>query len=79
MNRTTESASRKRSDIVQWIEDVLVTHHIMELLCMITDLFPSLVPGINKMCRKVGFGHKERIDASYKIFTFPGFFTFVSI
>ena len=73
MNRTSDKINKKRSDFVSWFEDVFITHYVMELLCMITDTFPFLATPMNSICRMSAFGHKERIDVSYKIFTFPGF------
>jgi L-gulonolactone oxidase len=54
-----------------WLDEIFVKFYVNEFLVNIADFFPSILPTLSKTSQKLGFKHKQQVDTSYKIFSFP--------
>ncbi len=69
-NNRTHEPPRPRSRASAYANDILLTNHVLELLCRTGRRFPGRIPQINRLATRLA-GSSTRVDRSAAIFTSP--------
>jgi L-gulonolactone oxidase len=69
-NNRVEDPPRPRSRAREWVEDILVRNHVLEVACRLGRARPPLIPRVNRLLSSAS-GTSRRVDRSYAIFASP--------
>ena len=74
----TECAPAPRGRARAYAEDIVVQNHAFGLFCRVGRRAPRLVPALNRSVARLA-GRRERVEASYAIFSSPRLVRFVEM
>lgn len=77
-NNRVERPPRPPSRGREWLEDVLLRNHVVELCCRAGRRAPALIPHLNRLLMRAA-GTSRRVDRSYRVFSSPRLFRFTEM